>query len=69
MNRRLFASKVNRDNAWRAGGKTGRRSSIRNQCIHPMYVEDERNTEAGRDTGFGNTVYKTFFGCLYILEG
>ena len=65
-NRFLFASKANRDAAYRQHG--GRRSSIRNQCLHPMYVEDLRGTPEAADTGIGNTVYKTLFGVLYILE-
>jgi len=33
-----------------------------------MYVEDLRGTPEAADTGIGNTVYKTLFGVLYILE-
>lgn len=60
--RLLFSKKENRDRAWRQQG--GRRSSTRNQQIHPMYVQDVGSD----DTGIGNTVYKTFFAVLYILE-
>lgn len=43
-----------------------RRYSMRNQCVHPMYIEDY--PKQGLDTGYGNTVYKTLFGSLYCLE-
>jgi len=67
MNKRfLFSVKANRDRAYKQHG--GRRSSIRNQCLHPMYVSDLQGTDAAQDTGLGNNVYKTFFGVLYILE-
>ena len=36
--------------------------------LHPMYVEDQKQTDAGRDTGFGNTVYKTFWPKLYGVK-
>lgn len=65
-NRLLFSVKANRDAAWKKLG--GRRSSIRNQQLHPMYVVETRMTPEGMDTGIGNTVYKTFFAVLYILE-
>lgn len=67
MNKRLlFSKKENRDAVHKRLG--GRRSSIRNQQIHPMYIEDLQDTPGAQDTGIGNTVYKTFFGVLYILE-
>jgi len=39
-------------------------SSIRNQRLHPMYVDDWENDV---DSGFGNVQYKTFFSVLYLL--
>jgi len=68
-------NRKNRDAAWKAlGGKTSgwTRSSIRNQLLHPMYVEDYEK-ETGRtlqaeDKGFGNTIYKTPFAVLYTLN-
>lgn len=35
--------------------------------LHPMYVKDFEGPEK-QDTGFGNTVYNTFFKNLYVLE-
>jgi hypothetical protein len=71
MKRRTFMSRANRDAAWRQGGKRGTRSSIRNQQLHPQYVEDYAKetgeTLTAADCGFGNTIYKTSFGVLYIL--
>lgn len=64
--RLLFSNKANRDRLWRERG--GRRSSIRNQCIHPMYIEDQKQGLTAEDCGIGNTIYKTLFGVLYILE-
>lgn len=70
--RRLFMNRANRDQAWRDGGKRGQRGSVRNQQLHPQYVEDyaketgEVLTEA--DKGFGNTIYKTSFAAIYILS-
>jgi hypothetical protein len=66
----LFAEKSNRDERFRAlllMHPTTRfgRYSVRNQQLHPMYVEDRKETMAGRDRGFGNTAYQSFFGVLY----
>ena len=48
----------------KALGFAVRKSSIRNQLLHPMYV-----TDAGfhGDRCFGNCDYKTSFAVLYIL--
>lgn len=35
--------------------------------IHPQYIQDFEGPEKN-DTGFGNTVYKTYFKNLYIVE-
>ena len=51
----------------RAQGYNVKRSSLRNQLLHPQYVDDFTGPERA-DTGFGNTVYKTLFGVLYIIE-
>lgn len=53
-------------------GKLVRKTSIRNQLLHPMYVSDYE-TETGKvltdaDKGFGNTIYKTYFAALYQIE-
>ena len=39
-----------------------------NQQLHPQYVEDYPYQDVKNDNGFGNTVYKTFFKSLYIVE-
>ncbi len=69
---RLFMNRENRDKAWVSGGKRGKRSSVRNQQIHPQHVEDYAQV-TGRvltvaDCGFGNTIYKTSFAVLYKLD-
>lgn len=64
---RLFMSREKRDEAWREGGRRGRRGTVMHQQIHPMYVEDFEGPEK-EQTGFGNTVYKTYFAKLYTLE-
>lgn len=67
-------SKANRDAAFKHLGKSSgwRKTSIRNQLLHPMYVEDfEQVTGIGliaADRGFGNTIYKTHFAVLYKIE-
>jgi len=48
-----------------------KKSSIRNQLLHPMYVEDYE-IETGHkltmaDKGFGNDIYKTYFSVLYEI--
>lgn len=68
--KRTFMNKENRDKAWRENG--GRRYTIRNQNLHPMYVEDYEKetgvTLTQEDKGFGNTIYATFFRTLYCLD-
>ena len=54
--------------AWRAAGKPGRRTSIRNQLLHSMYLEDAAAHGLGdlaADTGFGNTSYRTQIPVVY----
>jgi len=70
-----FMSKANRDEVWRSipKGIRGmlRRSSIRGQLLHPMYVDDYTKetgvTLKDEDMGFGNTVYRTHFSVLYEI--
>lgn len=65
---KLFMSREKRDEAWReAGGKDGVRGRVTGQQLHPMYVEDFTGPEK-EQTGFGNTVYRTYFAVLYTLE-
>lgn len=48
-------------------GKSVRKTSISGQQLHPQYVADFEGPEKF-DTGFGNTVYKTYFPKLYSIE-
>lgn len=66
--RLLFCNRKNRDNYARelkAQGYKVRRTSTRNQLIHPEYIHDYNGYY---ETGFGNGYYKTHFGVLYIVE-
>lgn len=36
--------------------------------LHPEYVKDYPSLEAQQDNKFGNTLYKTFFPNLYVVE-
>src|SRR3970040_392874 len=64
----VYQRKENRDRAFtmvKAAGLNARRSTSRNQQIHPEYVEDY----VGKiETGFGNVMYETLFPVLYVLE-
>lgn len=65
-----FMRKENRDKAFKLYG--GKRGSIRNQLLHPMYVEDYEEVTGHNlsqaDKGFGNTIYKTHFSVIYTLD-
>jgi hypothetical protein len=66
----LFMDKAKRDARYfelKAEGRNLRRSTTGPQQIHPQYVEDFTGCEKD-DTGFGNTVYKTYFKNLYLVE-
>ena len=68
---RRFCNRETRDMAYRdllSQGISKRnitRASIRNQLIHPQYIEDY---PGAYETGFGNTDYKTHFAVLYELR-
>ena len=65
-----YLSQEKRDSHYRelkAQGLSLRRFSLRGQQLHPMYVTDFEGPER-YDTGFGNTVYQTYFAVLYCLE-
>lgn len=65
-----YQTKANRDAKFKelkAQGHDVRKTSIRNQLTHPQYVEDFEGEEKF-DTGFDNTVYKTYFSVLYGIE-
>lgn len=51
----------------RQKGYKVRRSSHRAE-LHPMYVEDYPRQLTDTEKGFGNTLYKTLFNPLYIVE-
>lgn len=71
-----YMNKENRDKALKnmlpEEKKRHKKSSIRNQLLHPMYILDYEKetgivlTEA--DKGFGNTIYKTQFAAIYSIE-
>ncbi len=64
----LFIDKAKRDakaKELQAQGYRTRRSSMTNQLLHPMYVEDWPTKLTPAECGFGNTIYKTHFAKLY----
>ncbi len=68
--RELYQDKANRDARYKelkAQGIEAKRSTTGPQQIHPQYVDDYEGA-AKYDTGFGNTVYKTYFKNLYKVE-
>lgn len=72
---KLFMKKENRDNYYKSIPKNERskyrRSTVRGQLLHPMYVEDYEEVTGrkltAQDKGFGNTIYKTRFAVLYEI--
>lgn len=71
---KLFMKKENRDKVYNEIPKNQRkhfrRTSHRNQLLHPMYVEDyekEMRKLTNEDKGFGNNLYKTYFSVLYEI--
>lgn len=72
---KLYMSKENRDKAWKqlppeVRAKC-RRTHVKNQLLHPQYVEDYEQ-ETGhkltpQEKGFGNVIYKTHFAVLYEI--
>jgi hypothetical protein len=62
--RGLFISKETRDAVAAITG--GRKSSVRNQQLHPEYIVDFVGSYY---TGFGNTDYQRSWSTLYELEG
>jgi len=61
-NRNAFAKKMKNE------GRIVIKSSIRNQLLHPQYIEDMKDTISVKDKGFGNTIYKTHFSVLYKVD-
>jgi hypothetical protein len=68
----MYSDKALRDAKWKEMKEQGaaglQRYTVRGQRLHPMYVEDLRDTAEGRDIGLGNQAYKAFFGVLYVVE-
>lgn len=66
-----YMNKENRDKAFRelkAKGITNiRKTSISNQLMHPIYIEDWPHPLTETDKGFGNTIYKTHFSKVYSI--
>jgi hypothetical protein len=66
----LYQSKEKRDARYKELKKQGHdliKRSSSNQLTHPQYIKDFEGPEK-YDTGFGNTVYKTYFAKLYAVE-
>lgn len=64
-----YEHKVNRDKRAKelqALGFIVRRTSMRNQNMHPAYLKDY--TGEGKDNNFGNGYYRTFFSVIYIVK-
>ena len=67
----LFESKENRDLKFKELKNSGRlvkKSTVRHQQLHPMYVEDLKQNLRKEDCGFGNTLYTTWFEVLYTIK-
>jgi hypothetical protein len=61
----LYISKAKRDaraKQLKAEGHLVRRGTVRNQQLHPQYIED---FEGALETGFGNTQYQMSWSVLY----
>ena len=75
MGRNTYMNKKNRDEAWWAMSSEERakhrRTSMRNQLMHPMYIVDyEKETGirlTSADKGFGNDIYRTHFSAIYEI--
>lgn len=68
--REHYQSKENRDQRYKelkSQGCNVFRTMSKGSCLHPQYVQDYEGA-AKYDTGFGNTVYKTYFPKLYTVE-
>ena len=69
-----FMNKNNRNNYFKnmPNKEQYRKSSIRGQSVSPHYIKDyEKETNhvlSNNEKGFGNTLYKTLFLVLYMIE-
>lgn len=67
MNRERYSDRAKRDARARELSRQGyrvRRYSTRNQLIHPMYLEDLKDTPAAHSI----YAYKTPFAAVYTVE-
>jgi hypothetical protein len=67
----LYISKARRDARYRelkAQGQDVRRTSVRNQQLHPQYITDAAEEGITYQTGFGNSDYRRFWSVLYGIE-
>lgn len=42
--------------------------AISGQQMHPMYVKDYERELTPEEKGFGNTLYRTYFAKIYVVE-
>lgn len=42
--------------------------TLSGQNMHPMYIKDYDQPLSDSDKGFGNTLYRTYFAKIYIVE-
>jgi hypothetical protein len=66
-----YQNKANRDAKARelkAQGIEVIKRSMRGQQLHPMYVADYERELSESEKGPFNTIYKTYFPVLYIVE-
>lgn len=67
----IYISRSRRDARFRellARGVRARRSSVRNQRLHPEHITDAREEGVSYQTGFGNTDYLRVWSVLYRLD-
>lgn len=67
----LYLDRAKRDARARelqAQGVQVSRSVVKNQLLHPQYVEDYPRKLTPEECGFGNAIYKTHFATLYKVE-
>ena len=66
----IYLSRERRDARYKelkAQGHDVFRRTVRGALLHPMYVQDYEGPEK-RETGFGNSVYRTMWPVLYKVE-
>lgn len=72
MRTNTYMKRENRDRAFNEIPKEERinyvKRSMRNQLMHPMYVDDWPYKLSAADCGFGNSIYQTYFKAIYTIE-